>query len=254
MRKIGYIILFFLLSASCTVARKSRSVKSAEENSSASLNLYQSIINQNLTARSFFIEKAEFKISSGGSENSGIGTIKFIKPDKFLISIKSIIGIEIARIYITGDSIMANDRINKKFYLGSASYLKTKYGVTTAVLPVVFGDYVNDEKPDSSRMSCVDGRVQINGSVKKVKIRYLIDCANGKSILTMHEENSRESVLNIEYDDFFMINGINSPGKIKISDSQSDTTIEIRIQKIIIPWDGTIDFIPGKQYEKIRLL
>ena len=59
-------------------------------------------------------------------------------PDKFLISIKSHTGIEVARIFLTGDSIMINDRINKKLYYGSTSYLKNKYGLTTAVFPVIW--------------------------------------------------------------------------------------------------------------------
>ena len=69
------------------------------------VNLYESIINQNLTVRSFFIERAEFKIISNDGEKSGIGTIKFLMPDRFLISIKSKTGIEVARIFLTGDSI-----------------------------------------------------------------------------------------------------------------------------------------------------
>jgi hypothetical protein len=254
LREVGYIILLLLFTVSCSVSRKNKSVNSSGDNSSASVNLLQSIINQNLTSRSFYIEKAEFKIISGGNQISGIGTIKFLKPDKFLISIKSIVGIEIARIYLTGDSIIANDRINKKFYFGSTSILKSKYGITTSVLPVVFGDYVNDERPDSTRFKCVAGNIQVDGSIKEVKIRYLIDCAIGKSILTIPEDSSKNSMLKIVYSDFFSISGINTPGLINISDTLIDTIIEIRIQKIIIPWDGTIDFIPGKQYEKIRLL
>ena len=53
---------------------------------------------------------------------------------------------------------------------------------------------------------------------------------------------------------FLKVNEINIPGKIEISERQSSTTIEIKIQKIITPWEGTIEFIPGKQFKKIRLL
>ena len=60
--------------------------------------------------------------------------------------------------------------------------------------------------------------------------------------------------LQIGYSQFFKISNLNAPGKIEISDKQNNTVIEIRIQKIVIPWEGTIDFIPGKQYEKIHLL
>ncbi|MBK8882676.1 MAG: DUF4292 domain-containing protein [Bacteroidales bacterium] len=216
--------------------------------------MLNSLEKQNLTSRSFFIEKAQFRIKSGDSENSGIATIKFLKPDRFLISVKSVAGIEIARICLTGDSILANDRFNKKFYYGSTSFLKNKYGLTTSILPVVFGDYVNDSKADITATGCIDGKMQIQGFVKDVKINYLIDCNNGKSLLTVPDDSFKESNLQIEYSDFFRIDNIYTPGRIEISDIQHNTVIEIKIQRIIIPWEGSIEFIPGKQYEKINLL
>ena len=179
---------------------------------------------------------------------------KFLMPDKFLISIKSNAGIEVARIYLTGDSIMINDRFNKRLFYGSTSYLKSKYGVTTSLLPVLLGDYVNDQKLDSSKISCADGKLKILGLVNDVRVKYLIDCELGKSILTVPEDRNKENTLEIKYSEFFRANSINSPGKIEIVERKSNTTIEIRIRKIISPWEGVIDFIPGKQYEKIHLL
>ena len=42
--------------------------------------------------------------------------------------------------------------------------------------------------------------------------------------------------------------------ELNISEKQTNTRIEIKILKIVIPWEGSIEFIPGKQYEKIHLL
>ena len=72
--------------------------------------------------------------------------LKFEYPDKYLISIKSRTGIEGARIYISEDTILFNDRINKKMYYGSSLYLKRKYGLTTNFLPLIFGDIVSRKK------------------------------------------------------------------------------------------------------------
>jgi hypothetical protein len=254
VRKIVYISLILILAASCSVSRKKKSENSSKENFTGSERLYQNIINQNLTSRSFYIEKAQFKIKSGDSENSGIGTIKFLTPDKFLISLKSNTGIEVARIFLTGDSIIANDKFNKKFYYGSTSYLKNKYGLTTSVLPVLFGDYVNDFKLDSSMLICADGKIEVDGIVKNLGIKYLIDCASGKSLLTRPVDDFKDNLIQIKYSEFFRAGNIITPGRIEISDIQSNTIIEIKIQKIIVPWEGTIEFFPGKQYEKIRLL
>ena len=254
MRKIIFIVILVILTAGCSVSRKQGKNKISHGNSLNVNGLIQSIESQNLTSKSFFIQKAEFRITTEQGENSGLGTIKFLMPDKFLIEIKSKAGIEIARIFLSGDSILVNDRFNKKLYYSSASFLKNKYGLTTSLLPVALGDFVNENALDSSMINCRDGKVSIEGTVKSVKINYLIDCALGKSILTIPEDKINESVLQITYSDFFRANEINTPGKIEISETKSKTTIEIVIRKILSPWEGTIEFVPGKQYQKIPLL
>jgi hypothetical protein len=254
LRKIIFIFLVFILAAGCSVNRKQRRNKTATGNSLNDNELIQKLVSQNLTGRSFYIQKAEFKISTDQGEISGLGTVKFLMPDKFLIEIKSKAGIEIARIFLSGDSVLVNDRFNKKLYYTSASFLKNKYGLSTSVLPVALGDFVNENKLDSSKIWCKDGKVNIEGGVKNVKINYVIDCELGKSVLTIPEDRINESVLQIRYSDFFRANEINTPAKIQITETKSKTTIEIVIRKIISPWDGTIEFVPGKQYQKIPLL
>jgi hypothetical protein len=254
LRKIAFILTFTVLSAGCAVNRKQARTASSSSTAAQLINLYESILIQNLTSRSFYIERAEIRIKSSEGEKSGLGTVKFMIPDKFLISIKSIGGIEVARIFLTGDSIMINDRFNKRLYYGSESYLKNKYGVTTSLLPVLLGDYVNEQKLDSNKISCTDGKLSVIGKVNSVKIKYLIDCELGKSVMAMPEGKNEENSLEIRYNEFFRVNNINFPGKIDIIEKLNNTTIEIKIQKIITPWEGVIEFIPGKQYEKILLL
>ena len=246
--------MVFILATSCAVSRMKGRTKASTDQASVGVSLAQRITNQNLTVRNFFVERAEFKIKSLEGEKSGIGTIKFLTPDKFLVSLKSNAGIEVARIYISGDSIFVNDRFNKKLYYGSTSYLKEKYGLTTFLLPVALGDYVNDEKLDSTSLKCIAGKLNVEGTVKDVNINYLIDCESGKSIRTSPEDEIGKNLVEIDYSDFFKINNITIPGKIEIKEEQSNTKIEIVIKKIITPWEGTIEFIPGKQFKKIRLL
>jgi hypothetical protein len=253
LRKIGYIFYIIFLCASCSVTRRHMSKAEPVNKAGKDGVIYQNILSQNLTSGSFFIEKAEFKIKSNEGEKSVLGTIKYIKPDKFLVSLKSNTGIEIVRIYFTGDSIMANDKFNKKLYYGSTSFLKEKYGFTTEILPVILGDYINDNIADSSKVNCTDGKLRIDGLVKNVHITYIIDCQYGKIIVAFPEGKGNSGGLKIKYSNFFKSNRINIPGNIEINDGQGDTIIEITILKIIFPWEGTIEFIPGRQYEKIHL-
>ena len=252
MRKIIFILIIFILNFGCAVNKKYSKTGSSDIGASEE-GIYAGLMNQNLTGKSFFIERAEFKISSDGGEKSGLGTVKFLKPDKFLISIKTIVGIEVARIFLKEDSIFINDRFNKKLYYGSASYLKSKYGVTTSLLPVLLGDYVNDQKTVKKKINCIDGKFSILGIIDNIHVKYQVDCELGKTILASQEDIREESTLNIKYSEFFSSDGINTPGKIEIVEGKTNTTIEIHIRKMISPWDGVIDFIPGKQYDKIHL-
>jgi hypothetical protein len=253
LRKVIFILIVIILSSGCSASRKQRRNKS-EKRTYSNVELIKSIANQNLTSRSFFIQKAEFTIRTEQGEKSGLGSVKFLMPDKFLVEIKSKTGIEVARIFLSGDSILVNDRFNKKLYYSSASFLKDKYGLTTSIVPIALGDFVNELKLDSSMIRCRDGKMNINGAVKSVKINYQIDCVLGKSILAIPEDTVSESLLKIKYSEFFRANDINTPGKIEISEEKSNMTIEIRILKILSPWEGTIEFVPGKQYQKIPLL
>jgi hypothetical protein len=139
-------------------------------------------------------------------------------------------------------------------YYGSASFIKSKYGITTSVLPVILGDYVNDIALDTTKMDCAGGKVEVNATVKSLKIRYQIDCEKGKPVVALPENDFGENDIELSYGEFFKINDLFTPGLIEISDKLNHTIIEIRILKITIPWEGTIEFIPGKQYQKIHLL
>ena len=75
---------------------------------------------------------------------------------------------------------MINDRFNKKLFYGSTSFLKNKYGVTTALLPVILGDYVNDEMIDSSKILCEEGKFILKGLLIQLRIEYVMDCDSGK--------------------------------------------------------------------------
>lgn len=254
MRKIDFILGLIFFGAACSVSRiDERRYNASPEYMEEGKGL-EGIKRQNLTANNFFIQKAEFKVISQEESINGLGSIKFEKPDKYLISLKSKGGIEVARIFISDDTILINDRINKKLYYGSPAYLKAKYGVTASVLPLLLGDYLNDDVYDNSKIKCLEGKFDIKGVINRVQVHYIIDCRSGKTLLALPEHNINGGKLQIRYSNFLRTGKAFTPWKIEVSDSLSKTTIEINIDKIESPWEGTIQFIPGSQYEQIHLL
>jgi len=204
---------------------------------------------QNITNNGFFIQRAEIEILTPGGREKLIGTIKFEKPDKYLISLKSRTGIEGARIYITKDTILVNDRINKKLYSGTAEYLKLKYGVSQNLLPLLFGDVILNAECENVSIKCKDNKGRFNCPFKGVYLNYIIDCEASKTSMVSFGEQG----VSMKYDNYFVLNTFMIPRNVDFNSSRYDTSIKIKIAKAEYPWNGNISFVPGKGYELIEL-
>ncbi|MCX6325589.1 MAG: DUF4292 domain-containing protein [Bacteroidia bacterium] len=253
MRKINFILFLVIFSAGCSVIRNDGNKKYGATEGIITERLFENIKKQNITTSNFFIQKIEIEISTPGNKDKILGSLKFESPDKYLFSLKSRAGIEASRIFISEDTILINDRINRKQYYGSPRYLKTKFGLAESILPVIFGDYVNDNLSDS-QTKCSAGKLNSTCTISGMKINYVIDCKKEKTISAITEDNFNAEVMEIHYKDFFNAGDIIIAGRIEIKDLKRKTTIKIRIRKIESPWSGNIEFIPGNKYELIQLL
>ena len=253
MWKISFILFLLILSTGCSVIRSGKNRNYGISKEIISDKLFENIKKQNITLNNFFIQKSEIEISSQEGTQKVLGSVKFETPDKYLISIKSITGIEIARIFIYEDTIRINDRINRKKYYGSTQYLKSKYGITTSLLPVLFGDYITDNLYDNKAI-CSEDRLNNISIIDGIKIKYIIDCQKGKIISAIPEKGVNEEKIEIQYSDFFKKGNSFFPGKIEIYDFQNKINIYIRIKRIEYGWNGNIEFIHGKKDELIPLL
>lgn len=243
-----------ILSMGCSVVRIGGNRINNLSDNTVPDKLIESINNQNITNNNFFIQKAELEFTTQDGTEKLLATIKFINPDQYLISIRSRAGIEIARIYFSGDTILINDRINRKQYFGSSEYLTGKYGIPESVLPVILGDFIADNLSGNSTEKCLDGKLDINSIVNGIRIKYIIDCKKGKSILAITENSLNITKIEIRYSDFLKNRDVLYPGKIEIKDFQRNINIQIKIHRLESPWNGIIEFIPGNKYEKIQLL
>jgi hypothetical protein len=254
LRKVSFILICIVAFVQCSVLKKGnyRNIESSGVLSEKSI--LESTKKKNITQDNFTVTKADIKIiTNGGSENV-IGSIKFENPDKYLISLKSRIGIEVTRIYISNDTILVNDRLNKKLYYGSPEYLERKYGLPISVLPLLFGDYIEDSETFEHSYKCEAGKLSRFGTLDSLRVQYIIDCKKEKSIMAKLEGISLITNISFKYGRFFYEGSRFLPGEIKITDFKNSITLEIRIKKIEASSKGNIKFIPGRNYEIIRLI
>ena len=254
MQKIAFVLFMAYISTGCSVVKNVRSKDYGFSGRLITEQTLEGLKIQNVTENNFYIRKAEIEIITLAGREKFLGSLKFERPGKYLISIKSRTGIEGARVLISDDTLLINDRINRKQYYGSADYLLKKFGISNSVLPVILGDYIGDKISGNFNSECLDGKLDVESIKSGMKIKYLIDCKKGKPILAITENNVDKENIKITYEDFIKKRDFLTPTKIEIFDPQRNTTIKIKILKMESPWDGTIEFIPGNRYKILQLL
>jgi len=244
------LIAGFILLSGCSVFKKAGISGNLEINRN-NINLPEELKNQNITNANFFISKAELEVSGIDGIEKLICSIKYVYPGTYLISIRNRTGIEAARIFLSSDTVLVNDRINRKLYYGSNKQMVEKYGFNQSVIPLILGDYLTDDLVRTESENCINGVFKKQDKYKGIFIDYTIDCRILKVIsATTGTGNS----FNLEFSRFMRIDNILIPEEIQIEDLKKMTKISIRIQRIEYPWNGSIEFIPGSGYEKIPLL
>lgn len=255
MRK-ALIFILLIVSVSCTARRYTghtydQGIRSTEE-------IWKSVQKNNLTNESFYIEKGSFILQNKGVRNQYLFSVKFQKPEKYLISIKNMAGIEGARIFLTGDTLLINDRLNKKILFGEPKDVERISGINSQLICIFFGDIqgkINgsfiEQTPaiaDIISMETIDGkRIEsvIDLKLKKV-LTVSVFNSSGKA------ENIKDSMV-LRYSKYSK-NEKHIPENITVSDIGKNILARMKIGKIQILWDGEIEFVPGKGYkiEKIK--
>lgn len=253
MQKVAAILVLFLAVTGCSIIKKGRSPNMQNLNALPKGDLINDTEKQNVTREGFFIPKAEIIVSELEGSEKLLASIKYKTPDEYLISIRNKTGIEAARIYISEDTILVNDRINKNLYYGSTFYLEEKYGISTALLPLIFGDYVGKMYPELNTHECIKGIVSIKGIISGIIISYNISCSNAKVINAVTQNNKGDRGIEFSFKEFLKKEQFIMPGLIEIKDIQRMTSIKIEIRKLETHWAGVLEFIPGSRYDKIKL-
>ena len=254
MRKVVIILFISILIAGCSVTRFKGKGTGEVSNNAFTNNILESVQRQNITNSGFFVQKAEIEIESQNGKERYLGSIKFEKPDKYLISLRSRSGIEGARIYISNDTIMVNDRINKKLYFGTSFYLKRKYGIDQSCLPLILGDIVLDKECEKDQEKCTGDKIIASCFPKGIRLNYEIDCRKRKILSVEQTDNYSQAGIKIKYNNFRNVENIFVPGTIEFKDSRYDATIIIRLMKVDFTWNGSVKFVPGAGYELIELV
>jgi len=255
LQKIVYILLAVaVIITGCSTARKTGKTSGTTARESA-ITAYsiESVILNNLTNNNFYIQKADINIIQENISVRLVADIKFKKPDTMLITVRSRTGIEAGRAFITKDTLIVRDRINKKLLIGDPEALGTKYGVDPSFLPVIFGDIVVEEKDRTVYMECVRGDFNREFKVHGKSVEYIIDCQGKKLNQAYFEGDIKSGNITIGMNDIKKSGGVIYPGTIVINDDLKSMSVVIEIRKIESPWNGKIGTVSGQGYKVVKI-
>ena len=246
---IGIIIL---LTTGCAAVRKGSSDKDGESLALASIALRQAG-NRNLTNSGFFIQKGKISTSGEAGRINLIFTMRYVKPGNYLISLRSITGIEAFRVFITEDTVLINDRLNEELLYGKPVDFEKITGIHPELLRVSLGDFITENADIIGDEGCAANEMGVESYYKGLKINSIIDCKLEKVKSIELESSIPDEKITIEYKknrfDYYRV-----PRKVEINDTRRKVKITIKIERYICPWIGEIEFIPGSGYSRKSLI
>jgi len=214
---------------------------SGADNSRSDLSL-ASIRENNISDSSFFIQKAKIELKAGNSKDDFLASIKFRNHDSILISVRSMTGIELVRIFIEKDSVFVNERLNNLNLYGTIHEFVRKYGVTKNLLCIMLGDLIYSDSQEKNLIG-ENGRSKFfETKVDNRKIEYEIDFIRRKVLNTRVYDIDNKLDIALKYNDFKSTGNCKFAQRIDITGYHDYNRITIDIKKIDSPFSGEMRF------------
>jgi hypothetical protein len=242
------IIFLLTLNLACSVER----MGSKQEPIYAKNNiesLVKNTIKNNITDDDFFIEKGEISIESKNETKRFIFSVKHKNTDTYLISIKNSIGLEGARIFLSVDSVLINDRMNKRLLYGRINSIENITGLPLIYLKMVFGDIIIGSDSSARKTDLVNNRIVVSQYISGIVSKSVINPRICKMNMVECVKNSGNGTILFKYSKFNK-KGKHFPSSIEIVNERESENVRIRIGKVQLPWYGEIEFFPGNGYKK----
>ena len=251
MQKALVIAICVILLSGCAGIRD-MSYGDNSESLSASLQAVSQADARNITNTGFFIQKGKISTTGDAGRINLLFTMKYVKPGSYLISLRSITGMEAFRVYLTEDTVLINDRLNQELLYGNPFDFERITGINPDLLKVSLGDFISGNAEVKGENGCSGNNLEVDTYYKGLKIKNIIDCNLEKVRSLELDAGLPGEVITVEYKksryDYYRV-----PRKVEIIDTGRKVRISIKIEKYICPWTGEIEFIPGSGY-KIRSL
>ncbi|MCF8222925.1 MAG: DUF4292 domain-containing protein [Bacteroidales bacterium] len=225
--KIAFIVFIFTALISCKSAKINRSAEVEEKN--IKTEYLGEIRNRNLFDGPTSIDKISVLFDDGKATRRFRAYLRYNGRDSMLVSIRTIAGIEAARILLSQEKVEVIDRINDIFYTGKTKELGRRYGFENMEPGILFGDFTGLVNIDEN-IKCVNGIAEIADGGRNRIIGYKIDCELKKvNEIRIYKRNDGELIKG-EFSEITQSDSLSYPGVIKW-DLSGNMRIELKVAK-----------------------
>jgi len=251
--KVEVILLVILfLTGGCATTVKTSGV-GTEKHKVEVKDVLQNVSAKNITGTGFFIRKGKIITEGESGKISLYFTMKYSADGEYLISIRSKTGMEAFRVYLSKDTILVNDRLNRNVLYGNARDFERITGIPSALLKISVGDIFYNKPVVGGGESCVDNEIKISDFFQGLIVNSTIDCQSEKLKSIIVSAGAPDKFITIDYrkfrDDSYSV-----PKRVEVNDPGRKIKIIISIEKYLAPWVGEIEFIPGSGYKHKPLI
>lgn len=277
LQRTGFVFYFFLLLfsfSSCKTKQKATASEAKDIKPIVDIRSPQ-YLNKQLKKNEFPFKtlsiKAENKATINNSENQEFNTNIRIKKDSAIwVSINALMGVEVARVLITKDSVKMMNRLNSSFFAGNFTYLNNllnvdlDYEMIEALLVGNSVDYYDDERLKSSIVE----NSYILSTVRKRKLKRVlqdgktlndpleslwINPSSYKITRIFLDDFSTNRTFDVTFNDFVMVDSLLMPHK-SVYDIKAEKTIllETKYNKVTVNSDVAFPFRIPEKYTPIK--
>jgi len=225
--KIAFILFIFTALISCKSAKISRTVESEER--SVEKEFFEEIRSRNLFKGPTSIDKISVVFDDGTATRRFRAYLRYNGRDSMLVSIRTIAGIEAARILLSKEKVEVIDRINDIFYTGKTKELGKRYGFGNFEPGLIFGDFKGVTNIEDT-IKCIDGEAELVEGRRNRIIGYRFDC-NLKKVNEIRIYERREGdLIKGEIKEITETDSLLYPGIIKW-DFPGNGQLELKVTK-----------------------
>ena len=244
------IILIALCISGCKV------LKTTSENNSLLIpentkTLINEIESNNLINKSFYIKKGSIEIESKNDTRKILFSLKHSQSDTLLLILRSNMGIEAARIFMSSDTVLINDRINRRLISGKPLEVSKITGIPVFFKSLLLGDKLPGAYVINENLLVNDKKLYINQYKDGFLGKSEVDIKAGKIKNSIWNKGPGTKEIIIKYSNFDK--QIHFPKTIKFQCDIDSLSMVIRISKIDMNYKEKIEFIPDAGYKHEEL-